>query len=79
MKLDLYKFDGCPFCGRVMRAIAESGRTDITFHDIRQNADDRRFLIENGGKEQVPCLFIDGKPMYESGDIIAWLAAHPQQ
>ena len=25
-----------------------------------------------GGKRQVPCLFIDGKPLYESSDIIAW-------
>lgn len=25
-----------------------------------------------GGKHQVPCLFIDGKPLYESSDIIAW-------
>ena len=26
-----------------------------------------------GGKVQVPCLFIDGKAMYESDDIIAYL------
>ena len=24
-------------------------------------------------ERQVPCLFIDGKPLYESGDIIEWL------
>ena len=29
-------------------------------------------LIAVGGKRQVPCLFIDGKPLYESSDIIAW-------
>ncbi|MBE6736814.1 MAG: NrdH-redoxin, partial [Ruminococcaceae bacterium] len=40
--------------------------------------EDRRRLIEVGGYEQVPCLFIDGKPMYESLDIIDWLKAHPQ-
>ena len=38
-----------------------------------------KYLIEHGGKEQVPCLFIDGKPLYESLDIIAWLEEHPQQ
>lgn len=26
-----------------------------------------------GGKTQVPCLVIDGKPLYESLDIIEWL------
>ena len=30
-------------------------------------------LVEVGGDDQVPCLFIDGKPLYESDDINAWL------
>ena len=77
MKLDLYMFQGCPFCRRVLAAI-EAGRTDVTLHDIHKNNDDRRTLLAVGGKEQVPCLFIDGEPLYESLDIIAWLEAHPQ-
>ena len=36
-------------------------------------------LVSIGGKRQVPCLFIDGKPLYESLDIIKWLEEHPQQ
>ena len=36
-------------------------------------------LIRVGGKQQVPCLFIDGKPMYESLDIVEWLRANPQK
>ncbi len=79
MQLDLYKYDTCPFCQRVMGAIRSSGRTDVTLHDIHENEEDRKYLVEKGGKQQVPCLFIDGEPMYESGDIIAWLSAHPQQ
>lgn len=78
MKLELYMFETCPFCRRVMNYIAESGRTDVELHDIHKNAADRMRLIEVGGMEQVPCLFIDGKPMYESLDIIDWLKAHPQ-
>ncbi len=76
MKLDLYKFDTCPYCQRVMDYIKRSGRTDITMHDIHKSEEDRAYLIANGGKSQVPCLFIDGKAMYESADIIAWLDAH---
>ena len=34
------------------------------------NADDLRAI---GGKVQSPCLIIDGKAMYESDDIIAYL------
>lgn len=76
MKLELYMFETCPYCRKVINEIQMSERKDIEFHDIRKNEDDRKRLIEVGGKEQVPCLFIDGKPMYESDDIIAWLRAN---
>ena len=76
MKLELYMFETCPFCRKVINEIKMSKRNDVEYHDIRKNEDDRKRLIEVGGKEQVPCLFIDGKPMYESDDIIAWLKAN---
>lgn len=77
MKLDLYMFDTCPFCRRVIREIESENRGDVVMHDIHKNDADRAELIRVGGKEQVPCLFIDGKPLYESDDIIAWLKSHP--
>lgn len=79
MKLELYMFDTCPFCRRVIGEINKSGRNDITFYNIHQDDDARKRLVEIGGKRQVPCLFIDGKPMYESGDIIKWLNENPQK
>ena len=79
MTLELFKFDTCPYCRNVMRYIENAGRTDIVYHDIHKDSDSRERLIQVGGKEQVPCLFIDGKPMYESLDIIAWLEEHPAQ
>ncbi|MDR2716000.1 MAG: glutathione S-transferase N-terminal domain-containing protein, partial [Coriobacteriaceae bacterium] len=30
-------------------------------------------LIKIGGKKQIPCLVIEGKALYESDDIIAYL------
>ena len=78
MKLELYMFDTSPFCRRVLNYLDESGRTDVELHNIHKNEADRQRLIEVGGVEQVPCLFIDGVPMYESLDIIDWLKAHPQ-
>lgn len=71
-------FDTCPFCRRVLKYLDESGRTDVELHNIHKSEADRQRLIEVGGVEQVPCLFIDGVPMYESLDIIDWLKAHPQ-
>lgn len=53
-------------------------RTDIEMRDIMKNEADYKRLLEVGGMDQVPCLFIDGKPMYESLDIIDWLEKHPQ-
>ena len=77
MTLELYKKDTCPYCQRVMKYINESGRTDIIYRDILQDPEAERTLVTEGGKKQVPCLFIDGTPMYESLDIIKWLEEHP--
>ena len=78
MKLELFMFDTCPYCRRVISEIEASGRTDIEYQNIHKSEEARKRLIETGGREQVPCLFIDGDPLYESLDIIQWLKSHPQ-
>ena len=79
MTLELFKLDTCPYCQRVMKHISETGRTDFIFRDIHKDPEAEKTLISVGGKRQVPCLFIDGKPMYESLDIIKWLKDHPEK
>ena len=79
MKLQLYMFETCPYCRWVMNNIAGTGRTDVEIHDIHKNEEEYDRLVRDGGMDQVPCLFIDGKPLYESLDIIDWLNAHPQK
>ena len=76
MELELYKKDTCPYCRRVMSYIEQPGRTDVEYRDILESEESRRRLVEVGGKQQVPCLFIDGDPLYESMDIINWLEGH---
>lgn len=71
----LYKFDSCPFCVMVMRHLEANG-IDIPMRDISQEQGAREELMAIGGKTQVPCLVIDGKPLYESRDIIAWFDAN---
>ena len=78
MTLELYKMDTCPYCRKVMSYIESSGRNDIVYKDIIQSREAEEELIKTGGKRQVPCLFIDGEPFYESLDIIDWLEAHPE-
>lgn len=74
--LELFKFDSCPFCQRVLRKIQELGVEGIRMRDTQAEPGANAELIERGGKRQVPCLFIDGKPLYESGDINAWFVAN---
>ena len=33
-------------------------------------------LVREGGFYQIPCLFIDGRPLYESDDIVRFLREH---
>ena len=78
MELELFMFDGCPYCAKVIREIEAQDRDDIEIYDIHEDNDARERLIEEGGKEQVPCLFIDGEALYESNDIIQFLRDNPQ-
>jgi len=72
LQLVLYKFDSCPFCVYVMRFV-EQNRLDVEYRDTRQEPQNRSELIGIGGKSQVPCLLINGEPMYESLDILRYL------
>lgn len=77
MKLELFKRDTCPYCVKVQMLIEELGVEDqVEQLDITRDADARRRLVEVGGKQQVPCLFIDGEPLYESRDIMNWIEAN---
>ncbi|NMB09185.1 MAG: glutaredoxin [Tissierellia bacterium] len=71
-ELKLYYMKPCPFCKKVIKFIEEENIEDVQLMDVfkTENMDE---LIKVGGKEQVPCLFVDGKPMYESDDIINYL------
>ena len=75
MKLTLYYFPGCPFCGRVFAFVEEHG-ISLERKNIYESDAIKQELLEIGGKTQVPCLLIDGKPTYESMDIIEWLRAN---
>ncbi len=69
--LVLYYKPTCPFCIKVLNYLKSRG-IEVPMRDIVADADAAATLVKVGGKRQVPCLFIDGKPLYESSDIIAW-------
>ena len=78
MKLELFVGTTCRYCHLVRKEIEKQGRTDVEILNIDENESYQKRLVEVGGKEQIPCLFIDGSPMYESQDSVKWLRKNPQ-
>lgn len=78
MQLELYQFEGCPFCKKVRQKMTEHGLSFVA-HNPRQNEERMDELMELGGQDQVPFLVVRDdagdvvETMYESDDINAWL------
>lgn len=75
--LVLYYFPFCPFCIRVLNYLKKN-QIDIELRNTRESREVEEELIKVGGKSQVPCLLIDGQPLYESNDIINWFESNNQ-
>lgn len=70
--LVLYYRPSCPFCQKVLNAFPNLSQV-ATLKNVSTDEDALIKLKQVGGKTQVPCLFIDGSPLYESDLIIQWL------
>jgi glutathione S-transferase len=73
--LTLYTKTGCPYCAMVLHELAE---LELPFEEKNiADATVQEELIARGGKQQVPYLVDDntGTEMYESRDIVEYLAA----
>lgn len=70
---ELYIMSTCPYCRKVLLFMKQQG-IELSLRDITAEPEARDTLERIGGKVQVPCLFIDGAPLYESDDIIAYLS-----
>lgn len=71
----LYIKTGCPYCKKVLDFAAAQG---ITFSELKEKNEPGVLdeLMRRGGKSQFPYLADEdaGVEMYESGDIVAYLA-----
>ncbi|MCB1110816.1 MAG: glutathione S-transferase N-terminal domain-containing protein [Chlamydiia bacterium] len=74
----LYSRSSCPFCRKVNNYLKSIDKS-IPTKDIGKDPAAAKELVKIGGKQQVPCLVINGKPLYESSDIIAWLKENPNK
>lgn len=70
--LELYYYDSCPFCQRVLSVIKKNN-IKVDYKDIHEGTTNLQKLTQITGRRTVPCMFIDGEPMHESADIMKWL------
>ena len=77
-ELLLYYKPTCPYCKKVLDFIDEHS-LKVPLKNMTTTNDAKDELEHLGGKSQVPCLFIDGKALYESDEIIAWLKSHKKE
>ncbi|PIP96777.1 MAG: glutaredoxin [Bdellovibrio sp. CG12_big_fil_rev_8_21_14_0_65_39_13] len=75
--LELYYYYSCPFCQIVLEVVKELN-LQVELKDILANREDLNRLVRDTGRRTVPCLYIDGKPMFESRDIVKWLRDNKQ-
>lgn len=73
--LALYAYDTCPYCRRVYQALQGLG-IEVPVRNTRADPLAAQELRALTGGSQVPCLVIDGQPLLESADIIAWLESY---
>ena len=69
--LTLFYKPACPYCQKVLAYMEEQDIACEMKDTCTPGVTDE--LVAIGGKAQVPCLIIDGEPMYESDDIIQYL------
>ncbi len=72
--LELYDFEGCPYCRKVREALSELD-LDYLARPVAKGSPRRKELERRGGKVQVPYLVDPNTDteLYESDDIIAYL------
>jgi len=73
--LMLYYSPSCPFSIKVLNYLKAINKT-VPMKNIYASPEIKEELKNQGGKLQIPCLMIDGEPLYDSDQIIQWLAAN---
>ncbi len=72
--IELYHRQMCPFSKKVRDFIESNDlKSRVQYRDVAEKKEYMARLQDLTGREQVPCLVINGQPLLESDDIIAWL------
>jgi len=74
----LYYSPRCPHSQKVLSFLRQENIT-LPLKDVTQDENAKEELINVGGYAVVPCLIIDGKPIYDDNAIITWISDHKSQ
>jgi glutaredoxin len=74
MDAQLYHLEGCPYCRRVREFLAHRALEPyVEYHEVSDDQQALRRLLQLTGRMQVPVLEVDGEPIIGSDVIIDWL------
>lgn len=71
----LFYSSNCPYSLHVLDYLRKIHKK-VPMRNVQNNPQAKEELRSVGGKMLVPCLIVDGEPLYESGAIIQWLSEH---
>ena len=74
----LYYSPGCPYSRDVLWHLDQMNK-QVQAVNVIQNPEGKAELQRIGGRLQVPCLVVDGYPIYNSEVIIQWLTEHQNE
>jgi glutaredoxin len=74
----LYYTTECPYSQEVLGYLNQIHKT-LPMVNVENNAQGKEELRKAGGMMRVPCLIIDGEPLYDSRAIIRWLSIHQDE
>lgn len=76
--LMLYYSPYCPHSRQVLQYLDKIHKS-VPMKNVYEDKAYKEELRKKGGLMQVPCLLIDGKPMYNADDIVQWMSQHQGQ
>ena len=71
----LYYSSKCPYSKKVVDYIS-SRKIDVVMKNVLYDAKAKEELRQYGHMV-VPCLVVDGEPIYDANAIVEWLSNHP--
>jgi glutaredoxin len=74
-KLMLYYSGHCVYSKKVLNYLDQTQRK-IPMKNVDISLEAKEELKKWGGTMIVPCLIVDGKPIYDANTIIEWLREH---